>query len=575
MSQLRYKRSTPRHLRFILWVIVSLLLLCPQPSWSLSASNPPVTSLLNNFPANSSSSNKILAATVVPLIEPQIKVYQQGDVEYAYVTLDGTPIFPVTANITPAAKPNTGSSPVQHRVQSIEPTLYRIVESQFDPQNLYVTVASLDRQTIILAGDQTRNTQEIILTVTELDAQFAEKPISALAKDWADQIHQALLRGKADRRPEARQRQVIQIGTIAMSIFAASAILYGVQQWIYWLFRRRKQFLQQSFEALLPLDSDAASQDLARDFKQAQALKQRQTLNILLRRLLRLTQLGIWSGGIAWILLTFPETRGWGEIIIAFVIKLCIVLLTMLLVAQICRFWVNQRLRAWVEEVPPGTDELQRVVLRAPTLAGVFDQIIKVLAWCIAIVLLIDWEQVPIASLWTGAGLLGVALSLVFQNLLRDWLNGFLIIFGDQYAVGDTVTLANTTGFVEGMSLRSTQIRGEGGSLNIIPHGQITTVKNLTKDWSRVDFTIQVAKETDVAKPMEIMKQVAESLALDPEWQSAILEPANLIGIDRINSSGTQIVIWIKTKRSKQWEVEREFRHRLKLAFDQQGIQMA
>lgn len=556
----RQNRSPVPILRFFILLIMGLFLLS-QIGWSLPQSNNQI--------------KPMISAAVMPPLEPQVKVYQQGDVEYAYVTLDGKPIFPVTANSTPSAKPTTSPSPVQRRIQSIEPTLYRIVESEFDPKNLYVTVASLDRQTVIVAGDQSRNTQEIILTVTELDAQFADKPISALAKSWADQIHQALLKGWIDRRPEARKRQLIQIGTIAIAIVVASTILYGIQRWIYWLFQRRKQLLLQTLDEIPLAALEADIPDLAQDFRQAQALKQRQTLNILLRRLLRLAQLGIWSGGIAWILLTFPETRDWGQIIIAFVIKLFIVVLSVLLVAQICRFLVNQRLKGWVEEVPPGTDELQRVVLRAPTLASVLDEIIRVLAWCAAIVLLIDWEQVPIASLWTGAGLLGVALSLVFQNLLRDWLNGFLIIFGDQYAVGDTVTLANTTGLVEGMSLRSTQIRGEGGSLNIIPHGQITTVKNLTKDWSRVDFSVQVAKETDVTKSMQVMKQVAEALALDPEWQSDILEPASLIGVDHITSSGTQIVIWIKTKRSKQWGVEREFRQRLKLAFDQQGIQIS
>lgn len=546
-------------------MIVSLLLLFPKTGWSLPQST---------YPLNISS-NPITAVSVVPLIEPQPKVYQQGDIEYAYVTLDDQPIFPVTANFTPAAKPGTAPSAVQRRIQAIEPTLYRIVERESDPQKLHVTVASLDRQTVILAEDQARNTQEIILTVTELDAQFAEKPISVLAKEWADQLHQAVRQGWADRRPEARRHQLIQIGAIAIGMIAASIILYGIQKWIYHLFQQRKQILLQTLEEPLLSLSDPDANDLAQDFKQAQTLKQRQTLNILLRRLLRLTQLGIWSGGIAWMLLTLPETRGWGRIIIAFVLKLFVVVLSMLLIAQLCRFLVNQRLKGWVEEVPPGSDELQRVVLRAPTLAGVCDEIIKVLGVCIAIVLLIDWEQVPIASLWAGAGLLSVALSLVFQNLLRDWLNGFLIIFGDQYAVGDTVAIANTTGLVEGMTLRSTQIRGEGGSLNIIPHGQITTVKNLTKDWSRVDFTIQVAKETDVAKSMAVMKQVAEALALDPDWQAEILEPASLIGVNHISASGTQIVIWIKTRRSKQWEVEREFRHRLKLEFDQQGIQIS
>jgi len=555
MTRQKQIRSPVSIFSLLLLLTASLVLLLSETGWASSNLDNSTLSLVPTFGA------------------PQATVYQQGDIEYAYVTLDGEQLFPVTASVTPG-KPTAGVSPVQRRIQTIEPTLHRILERETDPESLYVTVASLDRQTVILAGDKAKNIQEIILTVTELDAQLAEKPVSVLAKDWAEMTHQALLRGQQARRPEARQRQVSQAILIGIAMGMISLLLYGIHRWIYVLFKRRRQILRDPEKKQLSLDVEPNTGDITQDLSHMQALRQRQMLNVFLRRLLRLFQVVVWTGCIAWILWIFPETRIWGRGLITFNLKLFLVVLAMLVGAQICRLLINQRLKILLEEALLKPEKMQRAVLRAPTLAAVWDEIIKFVALFVAIMLLIDWEQVPIGSIWAGAGLLSVAFSLVFQNLLRDWLNGFLIIFGDHYAVGDIVNIANMTGLVEEMSLRSTRIRGERGSLNTIPHGQITTVQNLTKDWSRVDFSIAIAPTTDIAQAMQVMKQVAEEMANDPEWRSDILEPTSLIGVDRISASGTQILMWIKTKRSKQWAVEQAFRYRLKLAFDQQGIQI-
>ncbi|MEG3440312.1 mechanosensitive ion channel family protein [Pannus brasiliensis CCIBt3594] len=538
---------------FFFWLLlVSLVFLLTQVDWAFFQGNQPAQALVPGF---------VSKATIE----------RQGNIEYGYVTLDGKQLFPVTANVT-SGNTTTDLSPVQARIESIETTIYRLLKRDFSPQNFYVTVASLDRQTVILAGDPTKNIQEIILTVTELDSQFEGKPVSVLAKNWAWQLQQALLQAREDRRPEARQHQIFQAASIGIASGIISLALYGVHRWIYSLFDRRKQQLLQSAEEQLSLDLATPGGDINQNFQRLQALKQRQMLNLFLRRSLRLIQLVVWGVSLAGILLTFPETRSWGETLIAFTLKLFIIILSMLAAANISHFFVNQRLKSLVEEASIKPDEMQRMILRTPTLASGLNEILKFTAWCLAIAWLINWEQVPIGALWTGAGLLSVALSLVFQNLLRDWLNGFLIIFGDYYAVGDVVKIADTTGLVEAISLRSTKIRGDGGSLTTIPHGQVTTIRNLTKDWSRVDFSVIIARDADLAYAMQVMKRVAEDMASDPEWRLDILEPVSLIGVECLSASGTQISLWIKTKRSKQWTVERAFRYRLKQAFEREEI---
>jgi len=511
-----------------------------------------------------------------PSIRPTIDVYQQGGIEYGDVTLDGHVLFQVTGPVS-SDKGETEQSTLRLRIGSIESNLDRVLNQQIDPDKLYVGVASLGRQTVIQAGTQSHSTQEILLTVTELDAQLAQQTIPFLAQNWADIIQRALQRAWAVRSPAARQQQVLQVAGTLGAIVATSLGLSTFPRWLYRLFKRRKQ----QNHPILPADDvpdrlatpDADAAKIAWDFEQTSALKQRQRINSW-RRVLWFAQLAIWVYGSALLLLIFPETNIWGRALIAFALRLTIIVFSMLLVAQICRFLINQWLNSWVEAASLEPNEVQRIALRVPTLAGVLEEIISVAVLIIGIILLTDLQQTPVQSILASVGLLGVAIGIVFQNLFRDWVNGLFIIFGDQYAVGDTVNIAGVDGLVESMSLRSTNIRGPGGSLNTVPHGQITTVKNLTKDWSRADLTVQIAKDADVTHAMQVMQQVADEMAHDPDWQPKILEATNRLGVSQISANGTQILVWIKTTRADQWEVEHEFRHRLKLAFDEQGIQM-
>ncbi|MBF2077640.1 MAG: mechanosensitive ion channel family protein [Synechococcales cyanobacterium T60_A2020_003] len=438
----------------------------------------------------------------------------------------------MTAPISPD-KPEVGQSNLRIWVGSIESSLYRVVSRNIDPDHLYVAVASLDKQTVILAGTQNQSTQEILLTVTELDAQLAQQSIPVLAQNWTNIIHKALQQAWEARSPAARRQQMLQAVGLLASIFAISLGLSAIRRWLYRLFKWRKQHIH-DLPSSEPPDPNTYPEDsaaeLVRDFQHSLAQKQRQRLNIWLRRILRLLQLAVWSSGVCLLMLIFPESRPLGYEWLGFNLKLVIIVLSMVLLVLLGRFLMNVRLTQWVEEASLEPAEIQRVTLRAPTLAGVFEGIITVTAWIIGIVLLIDWQQIPIKSLLSSVGLLGVAFGLVFQSLLRDGINGLFIIFGDQYAVGDTVTIAGINGQVERMSLRSTSIRGAGGSLNTVPHGQITTVQNLTKDWSRVEMTIQITKDSDATQAMRIMHQVADEMAQDPDWQTRILELISRLG---------------------------------------------
>ena len=169
-------------------------------------------------------------------------------------------------------------------------------------------------------------------------------------------------------------------------------------------------------------------------------------------------------------------------------------------------------------------------------------------------------------------GFFSFALSLASQNILRDLIAGLLILWEDQYAVGDVICVGDQFGLVETITLRVTQLRNLDGELITIPNGSIGTVRNLSSEWSQVNYAVEVRYDSDVDQVMNVMLDVASSLSRDAQWKEAILEAPEMLGVERIAHTGILIRLLIKTQPLQQWPVARELRRRLKKAFDEKGI---
>ncbi|MEO0409574.1 MAG: mechanosensitive ion channel family protein, partial [Cyanobacteria bacterium P01_A01_bin.135] len=214
----------------------------------------------------------------------------------------------------------------------------------------------------------------------------------------------------------------------------------------------------------------------------------------------------------------------------------------------------------------------QRRTLRLSTFSAVTKSITTVLFVTAGSFVALWVLGVDVGPLIAGAGILGLAVSFAAQSLIRDIINGFLILLEDQYGVGDVVILGEVAGFVENMGLRITQLRNEEGRLITVPNGAISVVQNLTKEWSRVDLTVDVSYMADIDEALAVINAVAQELDHDPTWDDIILEPPTVLGIDRLSHDGVMVRLWIKTLPLKQWEVAREYRRRLKKAFEAAGI---
>lgn len=181
--------------------------------------------------------------------------------------------------------------------------------------------------------------------------------------------------------------------------------------------------------------------------------------------------------------------------------------------------------------------------------------------------------NIDVRPVIAGIGVAGLGLSLAAQNIIRDYLNGFIILLEDQYNVGDVIEINKYSGAVETFTLRATRIRDLEGNLLTIPNGVVQTVINYTKDWSVALVNVGITYETDYKKARIIMEELAEEIVKIHE--SMIIEPPRIQGITDFGENSVNLRTLIKTIPGQQWEIARIWREMLKERFDAEGIQFA
>ena len=300
-------------------------------------------------------------------------------------------------------------------------------------------------------------------------------------------------------------------------------------------------------------------------------LKQLHNLMQLLLSILFWTRIFLFLFGVALIFAIYPSTREFTLFFLGQAIVLPMIWVLVSLADTLVSFLVDYYLHEWAKEAQVDNLTSTRYALRVTTYSPAIKGASTFLFILLGLYLTILFLEID-TSILASAGGAALVLGFLSRNILEDMLNGALILWTDRYAVGDVIKVGGLSGFVENMNLYTTQLRGAEGRLITIPNGQISTVENLTKDWSRVDFVIDIAYDADPQKALEIIEQVSNQMRSEPQWQDTILEPATILGVDRVAHTGVTIQVWLKTQPIKQWAVGREFRLRIKQAFDQAGI---
>ena len=207
----------------------------------------------------------------------------------------------------------------------------------------------------------------------------------------------------------------------------------------------------------------------------------------------------------------------------------------------------------------------QRIEALAAALAGAIGFVV----WLVAVLAVLQVLGVRLGVLLTGAGLIGVALGLGAQSLIRDVLSGVFILVEDQFGVGDWVDLGEVTGAVEAVTLRATRIRSVDGTVWHVSNGQIQRAGNMSQHWSRALLDVQIALDSDIDRARTAMKRVSDEL-----WREdpAIIEEPEVWGVQRLEPAGITVRLVAKTKPLEQWRITRRLRERIKAEFDREGI---
>lgn len=211
---------------------------------------------------------------------------------------------------------------------------------------------------------------------------------------------------------------------------------------------------------------------------------------------------------------------------------------------------------------------------RAKTLIGILSIALKIIIVLVACLMIATEFGIEIGPILAGAGVVGIALGFGGQYLIKDVISGLFIILENQYRIHDFINIAGLTGKVENISLRMTTLRDLDGNIHHVPHGEIKTVSNFSKTFSRINLDIGVGYGSDMNKVRDVVNQIGQDLANDAYWQQHIISPPEFVRVQELGDSAVVIKILGDTKPSQQWAVAGEMRKRLYEAFNDNSIEI-
>jgi small conductance mechanosensitive channel len=471
-------------------------------------------------------------------------------------------------------------------------------------------------------------TQQTILTVTGVDARANNTTVEDLAQQWRQQVIRALSEAIWGLEMD-KQQPFLRLQISLLSILLASFFIYLIRLFQKFVLKRRKnilsslkdlenslivdpqvavnnnsvnnndhqptilkennsltlsknkntfpQMISQSIDESIKLINETVSLSaklLPKSIRKKQnILRQQVNFMELMINLSFVSQFTIVLFLIGSILFTYRQTRFLFSLFFLQALLVPIIWIFITLLNKFLDFWIEYSLHQWAQEQQDLYPDSNRPTLRintySPALRGASAFLFTVLGIFIYL-FFIGIDQ----NFFASAGVFAVVFAFLSRNLLEDMLNGVLIFITDRYAVGDVVSINGVKGFVEKMNLYTTCLRDLDGNLTIIPNSKINTVTNMTKDWSRVNFTIEVSWDNDLTSVMAILKNIGEKMYEEPQWREKMLSPAEILGVDHINHEGILIRLLIRTKPIQQWDVGREYRWRVKEAFNLAGIKI-
>jgi small conductance mechanosensitive channel len=268
--------------------------------------------------------------------------------------------------------------------------------------------------------------------------------------------------------------------------------------------------------------------------------------------------------------------KNWYDLIIPWLlshgIKILIVAIAAFLLDKILAKIIIKTVRVAVKADSTSSEESE--IKREDTLIRIFNVTLHIVIIVLATLMILQEAGLKIGPMLAGAGIAGLALGFGGQYLVRDVITGLFLILENQYRIGDVINIDGTGGMVQDISLRKTTLRDLDGTVHHIPHGSITKVSNLSKDWARVNLDMGIAYNTNLEHLIEVIDRTGNELAEDPVFKDSIITPPKFLRVNEFADSAIIVKILGETKPLKQWEITGEFRKRLKIVFDKEGIEI-
>ncbi|MFK8185787.1 MAG: mechanosensitive ion channel family protein [Phormidesmis sp.] len=505
--------------------------------------------------------------------------------DLAPIYLDGRQLFFLSAPALDDERA-TGQPPTEVRAQEIQTRLNEIArqlprDRSTPLPEVSVEVDEPSTLPVIFVGPQP------LLTVTTLDAQFSGY---ATPNDLADVFRGRLVRAferyVEERSPTAFRRQC----EIAFTLLGAAAIAQIFIRQLQKRIQRRQSRLMSDRSEIkrksrartdaFPAIKVAADDVFETVFEQIKARldnRQKRKLNEAFRNLLWIAQIVLWLTSLFLVLNLFPQSRWLATLLLAWIkipARILAIAGITYIAVRLSSVLIEKSVFALQEGAQWAPEQSQRLSLRFSTFSQVAKGVAGSMLSGVGIMFMLATAGIEIGPLLAGAGIAGVAVSLAAQSLIKDIINGFLILFEDQFGVGDVISTGEVSGMVESLNLRITQLRDSEGRLITIPNSQISTVQNLSMDWAQVDLSVTIAHQNNLADVLTLLKEIATELSQAADWQRFILEPPEVLGVENLDYKGITLRLWLKTQPLKQWAVARELRQRIKYAFDQKGIEI-
>lgn len=267
------------------------------------------------------------------------------------------------------------------------------------------------------------------------------------------------------------------------------------------------------------------------------------------------------------------ESINWESIMLAGLRILLIIAIAWILV-RVVRILLRKMEQKLIRRGEAEGEIPSETAKRAETLVRLLRQGVVIFIWVMVILMALREFGVEIGPILASAGVAGLAIGFGAQNLVRDVISGFFLILENTVRVGDVAVVNGTGGLVERINFRTLVLRDLQGIVHTFPNGGITTISNLTREWSGYVFDIGVAYKEDTDQVVEILRGIGTEMRQDERLGSLIVEDIEIFGVDKFADSAVVIKGRIKTLPIKQWEVGREFLRRVKKGFDQAGIEI-